>query len=427
MGRVCVIDIAGLSCRVLRGRGELWINRLPGSPRPISATLPATTASVQASMTTGVEPGVHGVIGGGIYRRQAKALSFEERSNTLLSKKRFWHSQHLPARPKVALVFWSNPLAGAADVVLGANTYCGMSRAVVEHPVGLRDELKDALGAMDASLLCGPGASDRVSGAIAAAAEQIWLRRRPDLQWVYLPGLNFEIVRHGLDSPEAEAALVRIDALARRLAEAVSGAGGETFIVSSGGYVPVSRVAFPNVRLAEAGMLKVTRGEGGPRLDLVGSRAFAVVDHQVAHLFCLDESSADEAADVVAADPAVAVVRHRDELIAPGLGRDRAGERIALAAPDAWFDYRWWTEQSEAPAGAVQVGDPGKCGYDPCELFAGGEPGTIDPDPARVKASRGLLDVDPDDQCVLAATCEPAISAAQKVTDLPAILSSILF
>jgi len=371
MARVCVIDIAGLSLRLLARNKGLWVNGLPSRPVAMAATFPALTASVQASMTTGSQSGRHGVIGGGIFRRQACAVSFAERSNTLLNKKRFWHARRLPYRPTVAMVFWSNPLAGAADVVVGASACAAAEGQVPDQPVGLYQELARQIGPLDQSLLHGPASSWRACEWIAAAAAHIWRTRRPDLAWAYMPGLDFELVRHGDDSQQARDALRAVDHLASRLAEAVASEGGKTVVLSDGGYVGVRRTAAPNVLLRRAGLLTLRQSPLGACIDLANSKAFVMADHQIAHVFCADDRAAGRAVEALSADAAVAAIVPREELFCPGLGRDRAGERVALAAPDAWFEYRWWYDDEPTPAAARRVDATCKCGYDPCELLAG--------------------------------------------------------
>jgi len=398
--------------------------------RPVGAmrpTFPAVCPSVQASMTTGRPPGAHGVVAGGVYRRQAREVSFAERSNTLLSKKRFWHARDLPQAPKVSLVFWSNPLAGGADVVVGAATYGGRRGDVSHHPRGLYEDLAEALGPFDVDALQGPSASFAAGQWIGRAAGEIWRSGRPDLQWVYLPGVDFELVRGGLSAGSVSEALGALDGLVERLAAVVRQDGGEVVIVSDGGYVDVCRASSPNVRLREAGLLAVRHGEQGEVMDLHNSRAFAMVDHQFAHLYCLDQRAEDEAAEALGTLDGVEAVLSRDEAFCEGLGHDRAGERVLVAEADAWFAYRWWPEGHEAPAVAGRCGAEGKCGYDPCELLPGADGGGVDCDESHVRASRGRVDMEPADGCVLGATCGLEAGEDLCVTDLPAVLQRLMF
>jgi hypothetical protein len=384
-------------------------------------------------------------------------MSFEERSNTLLAKKRFWHAKDMPRGTKVSLVFWANALAGAADFVLGANTYHCSDWQLLGQPMDLYWNIRKALPPFDRSMLWGSGASWQGAKWIAQAAGEIWRTHKPDLQWVYLPGLNYEIARHGLGSGEAENTLAEMDAMVHELAHGVLLEGGEAIIVSDGGYVGVNRWALPNLRLREAGLLKVVQTPRGEAVDLENSRAVAMVDHQVGHLF-VDESIADAAARAVAADPAVAAVVPRDELFAPGLGHDRCGERIILAKNDAWLAHQWWDSRvgrfasgasGSAHAAGDETGGAGttrqdrdtqantgqcpayelpacqfKCGYDPTELLDAGDGAT--PDLSVVRASRGLVPPDPLDGCVFASTVVGS-NVPSGVTDLPQAIRAMMF
>ncbi|MGC9455425.1 MAG: alkaline phosphatase family protein [Phycisphaerae bacterium] len=428
MRKVCVIEAAGVSPRLLASASAGWIGSPASPPQSLKTVFPSVPPVVQASMTTGVGPGVHGIVGGGVFRRQSRHLGLDERSNTLLNKKRFWQSRHLPARPTVAMLFCYHPLAGAADMVVGVSSYGSSCGRAISQPVDLGRRLVAELGKADPCGFAGPDASWRAGQWIVSAAGKLMRERPIDLMWVHLPGVNFELIRHGPESPQAAEALEGVCGFAARLAEDVSAAGGETVFVGNGGYTGVSRVGLPNERLHRAGLLKLVRTPEGPVVDLDRSRAVAVVDHQVAHLYCDDETVADDAQSVVAEDPAIERVCSRSELFEPGLGHDRAGERVAIAAADAWLAYQWWRLDDTPPLEARRPGFAGKVGYDPCELFAGEDPGDIDPDPSRVRAGRGRADIAPEDACAVAGTCElPVETEDPAVTDIPAMLRRLMF
>lgn len=428
MKRICVIDVAGLSPRLLDTTGQHpWLDQLPLSARPAKPVSPALRAVVQASMTTGKQPGEHGVVAGGVYRRQAGALSLEERSNSLLTKKRFWHAKALPARPKVALVFWANPLAGAADWVLGATSYDSHHANISEQPVDMYAEVTEEIGQANLDEFQGPGASWRCSEWIASAARVIWKTRKPDLMWVYLPGIDFELVRHGVESDEAKLAVRQLDRICATLHEAVVGDDGVTVVCSDGGYVNVSQVGHPNRLLREAGLLAARDTESGELIDFQATEAFALTDHQVAHLYCRTEDVADKAAEILSADPAIESVVPRQEVFCSGMGHDRAGERVIFARADAWLDYRWWPVDQRPPVFAEHPGVPGRLGYDPCELLPGGDGRRLDLDLSHVKASRGRVDDDPRDWCLLAASQSIALTDQPVVTDLPQLLQGVMF
>ncbi|MBT3201655.1 MAG: hypothetical protein HN350_17270 [Phycisphaerales bacterium] len=418
MKRICIINVAGLSPDLLSRQGDLWFGSLtPAADGAMTPTMPSVPASVQASMTTGRLPGEHGVVAGGVFRRQSRNLSIAERSNTLLTKKRFWHSRHLPEKPKVALVFWSNPLAGGGDIVLGAASYACHCGKVSNQPVGLYDRLTETCGQFDCANVSGPTASWKASQWIAESAGNIWRDDQPDLMWVNLPGVNYELIRGGVaDNATAVEALADVDKWANALSDAVCAQGGQVIVVSDGGYTDVNQAVCPNIALREAGMLCVKETDDGLEVDIEASDAVALVDHQVAHLYC-DEELADKAAAVLAPLEGVESVLPRSEVFAPGLGHDRAGERIIIAKPGAWMAPRWCSADEKLTPQAAQS----PLGYDPCELISD------QADETSVRASRGLVDGSPETACFLGATFQLPAPQEMCVTELPDVLKKVMF
>ena len=415
MKRICIINIAGLSRRLVARQTGLWVDSLvPAAGGAMSPTLPAVGPSVQASMTTGREPGSHGVVSGGVFRRQSKHLSLADRSNTLLSKKRFWHSRHLPQSPTVALVFWANPLAGGGDIVLGANAYACCCGKVSHQPAGLYDRIVETCGPFDCNGVSGATASWKSSQWIAKAAGEIWRADKPDLMWVYLPGVNFELVRGGVVDNTASAgeALADVDQWARRLADAVLADGGEVVVVSDGGYTDVSTVSRPNIALRDAGLLSVKETPDGIEVDLEASDAIAMVDHQIAHLYCVDEDAADRAQTALADVEGIDAVLPRSEVFCSGLGHDRAGERVVIARGGAWLAPCW-----SAPGEKLSDNGP-TLGYDPS---------IVGVDETSVRASRGRADAAIEDACFLAAGSTLPAPREMCVTDLPEVLKKMMF
>jgi hypothetical protein len=99
------------------------------------------------------------------------------------------------------------------------------------------------------------------------------------------------------------------------------------------------------------------------------SRAFAVCDHQLAHVYVNHPDEVDRTKDVLQALPGVARVLAGEERREIDLAHARAGELVLLAAPDAWFAYPFWLDDRLAPDYARTVDIHRKPGFDPCELF----------------------------------------------------------
>jgi hypothetical protein len=139
--------------------------------------------------------------------------------------------------------------------------------------------------------------------------------------------------------------------------------------VSEYGHVSVTRAVEPNRALRRAGLLAVRDGPFGEMLDTFGSRAFAVCDHQLAHVYVNDPADVERTREVLGPLPGVAQLLAGGERAKLDLAHPRSGELIALAQPDSWFAYPFWLDDARAPDYARTVNIHAKPGYDPCELL----------------------------------------------------------
>ena len=157
-----------------------------------------------------------------------------------------------------------------------------------------------------------------------------------------------------------------VDACAATVIDAAQDIGAIPIIVSEYGLVPVQR-AIPIQRiLRENGFLSVREGPFGEMIVPGDCRAFAVVDHQVAHIYVNQPEARESVRDLLIRQSGIQAVLHPEEL---KLNHPRSGDWIALAEPDAWFHYYYWMEDAKAPDFARTVDIHRKPGYDPCELF----------------------------------------------------------
>jgi hypothetical protein len=140
-------------------------------------------------------------------------------------------------------------------------------------------------------------------------------------------------------------------------------------VLSEYGITPVSRAVHLNRVLRDAGMLGVRDEQGRELLDAGASRAFAVADHQVAHVYVNDPAVRDEVRALIAGTPGVERVLDDAGKREAGLDHARAGDLVAISAADAWFTYYYWTDDARAPDFARTVDIHRKPGYDPVELF----------------------------------------------------------
>jgi len=161
----------------------------------------------------------------------------------------------------------------------------------------------------------------------------------------------------------------QLDDACEPLLSAAKKAGARVWVVSEYGHCDVSKPVYVNRVLRAAGLLSVRKGPFGEQLETYQSRAFAVCDHQVAHVYVRDVSDISRTKDLLATLPGVARVLAGEERAEVGLRHERAGELIVLSERDAWFAYPFWLDDALAPDYARAVAIHHKPGYDPCELF----------------------------------------------------------
>ena len=194
-------------------------------------------------------------------------------------------------------------------------------------------------------------------------------RHDPDLTLVYVPHLDYDLQRHGPSGPLAAAAAARLDAVLGPLLDAARARGATVVALSEYGITPAARPVDINRALRSEGLLHVYTQADMEYLDPWTSRAFAVADHQVAHVYVADPADLAAVRKVCAALPGVAEVLDASGKAAHGLDHPRAGELVLVAEPDAWFTYYYWLDDARAPDFARLVEIHRKPGYDPAELF----------------------------------------------------------
>jgi predicted AlkP superfamily pyrophosphatase or phosphodiesterase len=236
-------------------------------------------------------------------------------------------------------------------------------------PPALHDELTRSLGPFPLFTYWGPGAGIASSSWICAASQQIMARHNPDLTLVYLPHLDYDLQRYGPSGPEAAAAAANLDAVMTPLLDDVARRGATLVVLSEYGITDVSRPVDINRLLRAEGMLRVYTQDGMEYLDPWTSRAFAVADHQVAHVYVADPTDLPAVRKLCAELPGVAEVLDAGGKAEHGLDHPRSGELVLVAEPDAWFTYYYWQDDARAPDFARLVEIHRKPGYDPAELL----------------------------------------------------------
>jgi predicted AlkP superfamily pyrophosphatase or phosphodiesterase len=356
MSSVCVINVVGLTPELLPHAPRI---RSLGTARPWTSPYPAVTCTAQATMLTGLAPREHGIVGNGWLFRDTGEVRFWQQSNRLVQGDKLYQGV-----PTAKMFWWFNQGASVSWYATPKPYYgCDGSKAF-----GIIDqtgtELTRHLGDFPFFSFWGPRAGLASSQWIADATARVMREQRPQLTLCYLPHLDYDFQRLPVRDPQRVA---EVDRCAGVVIDAAAEIGARVVIVSEYGLVPVSRPVLINRALRQAGLLEVRDGPFGEMLLPLDSRAFAVADHQLAHVYINDASCTNEVRRIVEGLEGVAQVVQPAEL---ELDHPRSGELIALAEPDAWFVYYYWLDERRAPDFARTVDIHRKPGYDPCELFS---------------------------------------------------------
>lgn len=373
MRRVLVLLVVGLTEELI-GESTPNLSALVrgGGLRHLTTVTPAVTCTAQATLLTGLLPRDHGIVGNGWYFRELSEILFWRQSAKLYEGERIWEAgkKRDPAFTCAKLFWWYNMYDSADWAVTPRPMYPADGRKLPDvwaGPEELRAELNEKLGTFPLFTFWGPRADIVSSRWIADAALHVHATRRPTLSLVYLPHLDYCLQKFGPTSPEITPHLRQVDALVGELADQARRAGTSVIVVSEYGIVDVKGPVHPNRVLRRAGLLRVREELGLELLDAGASDAFAVADHQVAHVYVKDRSRVPEVRALLEKEDGIErVVADAARL---GLDHARSGELIAIAAPDRWFSYYYWLDDDRAPDFARTVDIHRKPGYDPVELF----------------------------------------------------------
>lgn len=375
MHRTVVLLIVGLAGELLgEATPHLAAFARRGGRRPLRPVLPAVTCSVQASFTTGLPPCEHGCVANGWYFRDLSEIWFWRQSNRLVDGEKIWEAaaRRDPSFTCAQLFWWYNMYSSATWTVTPRPMYPADGRKLPDiytQPAELRDELNQRLGAFPLFHFWGPTADIVSSRWIADCARHIYDSRRPTLTLVYLPHLDYNLQRLGPHHLAIKNDLAAIDTVAGELIEHFERDGARVLIVSEYGIAPVAAPTHINRVLRAAQLLQVRRELGRELLDAGASEAFAVADHQLAHVYVRRPERIAEVKQLLEGVPGIEHVLDGDSKRAAGLDHARAGELVAVAKPDSWFTYYYWLDDAAAPDFARTVDIHRKPGYDPAELF----------------------------------------------------------
>jgi predicted AlkP superfamily pyrophosphatase or phosphodiesterase len=375
MRKILVVLVVALTPKHLDHAPRLKKLATDGLFRPLKPVLPAVTCSVQSTLLTGLKPSETGIVGNGWYFRDLAEVKFWCQSNALVTGEKIWE-QARSREPAVtcAKMFWWYNMYGSADwSVTPRPAYPADGRKIPDiysDPPALRVLLNQQLGRFPLFNFWGPTADIVSSRWIVDATCKVIEENNPSLAFAYLPHLDYNLQRLGPGDSRIEKDIAQVDAEASRLIEFGQQRGYDVVVVSEYGITDVKRPIHINRILRQAGLIRTQKIlDQWELLDCGACQAFAVADHQLAHVYLKNPGQSSKVIELLSKQEGIERVYSHSERAEIGLDHCRAGDIIAIAQRDAWFTYYYWQDDRWAPDFARCVDIHRKPGYDPVELF----------------------------------------------------------
>jgi predicted AlkP superfamily pyrophosphatase or phosphodiesterase len=375
MRKTVVLDVVGLSTSVI-GRHTPFLQQYVQQHHlaTVKPMLPAVTTAVQSTYVTGKWPAEHGIVGNGWYDREDCEVKFWKQSNKLVQSEKIWEkAKRLQPDFTCAKMFWWYNMYSTADYsVTPRPQYLSDGRKMPDcyaHPASLRDHLQKELGQFPLFQFWGPGANIKSTQWIADASQVTDNLYAPTLTLIYLPHLDYCLQKFGPDESKISKELQEIDNVCKQLVTFYEKKGAQVILLSEYGINPVNNQVHLNRILRQEGLLQIREERGLELLDAGASKAFAVADHQIAHIYINDLASAKKVRNIIENVPGVAQVLDREGKRKHQLHHERSGDYVLVADSDSWFTYYYWLDDNKAPDFARIVDIHHKPGYDPVEMF----------------------------------------------------------
>ncbi len=373
--KTVVIDVVGLTPGLL-GEHTPFLRQWAASGQlaKVRPVLPAVTCSAQATYLTGKYPREHGIVGNGWYFAEECEVKFWRQSNQLVQSPKIWEVAKAldPSFTCANLFWWYNMYSTVDYSATPRPQYLADGRKMPDcytQPASLRDDLQAQLGTFPLFDFWGPRTTIRSSQWIAEAAKWVEQKHSPTLSLVYLPHLDYNFQRYGHHHPSIPVDLRQIDDLCRDLIPFFEQRGAQVVVLSEYGITNVRRPIHLNRVLREAGLIQVRTERGLELLDPGASQAFAVADHQIAHVYVNNPAQLAKVRGLLEKTPGVELVLDRAGQRAYQLDHPRAGDLVVVADRDSWFTYYYWLDDQRAPDFARIVDIHKKPGYDPVEML----------------------------------------------------------
>jgi predicted AlkP superfamily pyrophosphatase or phosphodiesterase len=397
---IIVLDIVGLDVShvnsgLMPAISEIANKGQYGYMKPV---FPAVTSTVQTSILSGKYPNEHGIISNGLYDRENLQVQFWEQSSKLVQADRIWDILKRENNTiKTSVLFWQNTMFANSDYVITPRPIHLENGQVdmwcYSRPPNYYEEVVQSIGEFDLFSYWGPFASFKSSEWIAKSVEYTLQKYNPNLLFAYLPQLDYTSQKFGKDSNEVKQDLRKIDKIIDTIIKKVEemGKAEETE------FIFFSEYAFNNVNdglsinkiLRENGLLYTRTINNKEYIDFEYSKAFAMVDHQIANIYVNNFDDINKIKKELENISGIENVYGEREKQQMKINHPRSGELIAISTKDKWFNYHWWYENDKAPTFTKTVDIHRKPGYDPLELFIDPQKKSISFETKMIKGSHG--------------------------------------
>lgn len=376
MKKTVVLNVVALSSRLIGEHTPFlkkWTEK--GKLANIKPLLPAVTCSSQATYFTGKWPSEHGVVGNGWCFRDEYEIKFWRQSNKLVQAPKIWEElkKQDPNFTCANMFWWFNMNSDVDYAVTPRPLYpaTGLKLPDVHsQPMDLRQKLQEELGQFPLFSFWGPNANISSTRWIADASMLVDKWHDPTLTLIYLPHLDYNLQRVGIDFSKIGKDLREIDKVCEDLITYYENQGAEVLVVSEYGITDVNNPVHINRILRENGYITVKDERGRETLDTWASKAFAVADHQLAHVYIKDPKDIPAVKKLLENTPGIELVLDEAGKREQHLDHERAGELVLMAAERSWFTYYYWLDDKKAPDYARTVDIHRKPGYDGVETIA---------------------------------------------------------
>ena len=389
MKKTVVLNVVALSGRVIGEHTPFlkqWIDKRKRAT--IKPVLPAVTCATQSVYLTGKHPSENGIVGNGWYFRDTCEIRNWHQSNKLVQAPKVWDEakKRDPNFTCSNMFWWYNMYSTVDYAVTPRPLYPSDGRKLPDihsHPMDFRDRLQKELGQFPLFSFWGPNANIESTRWIAEASKKVDQWTNPTLTFIYLPHLDYNLQRVGIDFSKIAKDLNEIDEVCKDLITYYEKQDAEVILLSEYGITSVNNPIHINRILRKKGYIVVKEELGLETLDAGTCKAFAVADHQIAHVYINDPKDIPAVKKLLEATPGIGKVLDEEGKKAYHISHDRAGELVVVADKNSWFTYYYWLDDAKAPDFARTVAIHAKPGYDPVEGFA-------DPNIKFLKAKVGI-------------------------------------